>query len=116
MNKDSKIYIAGHKGLVGSALWNNLLSKGYTNLIGRMIDELDLMNQQAVAEFFQKEKPPRRGGLFCETGVRRRGRRDGRSGNRPARGNRSRRARRSAIYGAGLHPIPRRRSAGHVAQ
>ncbi|MEI6695827.1 MAG: GDP-L-fucose synthase [Bacteroidota bacterium] len=57
MNKESKIYIAGHKGLVGSALWNNLVSKGYTNLIGKTIDELDLMNQQAVAEFFQLEKP-----------------------------------------------------------
>ncbi len=57
MNKDSKIYIAGHKGLVGSALWNNLQSKGYTNLIGRTIDELDLMNQQAVADFFQEVKP-----------------------------------------------------------
>ncbi len=55
MNKDSKIYIAGHKGLVGSALWNNLLSKGYNNLIGRSIEELDLMNQQAVADFFQKK-------------------------------------------------------------
>ncbi len=57
MKKESKIYIAGHKGLVGSALWNNLLSKGYTNLIGKTIDELDLMNQQAVAQFFQIEKP-----------------------------------------------------------
>lgn len=57
MEKRSKIYIAGHKGLVGSALWNNLLSKGYTNLIGKTIEELDLMNQQAVAEFFQIEKP-----------------------------------------------------------
>jgi len=57
MNKDSKIYVAGHKGLVGSALWNNLISKGYTNLIGRTIDELDLMNQNDVALFFQQEKP-----------------------------------------------------------
>lgn len=57
MNKDSKIYIAGHKGLVGSALWNNLLSKGYSNLLGKTIEELDLMNQQAVADFFQEEKP-----------------------------------------------------------
>jgi len=57
MKKDSKIYIAGHKGLVGSALWNNLISKGYTNLVGRTIEELDLMNQQAVAEYFQTEKP-----------------------------------------------------------
>lgn len=57
MNKDSKIYVAGHKGLVGSAIWNNLLSKGYTNLLGKAIEELDLMNQQAVSEFFQEEKP-----------------------------------------------------------
>ncbi len=57
MEKHSKIYIAGHKGLVGSALWNNLLSKGYTNLIGKTIEELDLMNQQAVEAFFETEKP-----------------------------------------------------------
>lgn len=57
MDKNSKIYIAGHKGLVGSALWNNLLSKGYSNLIGRTIDELDLMDQKSVAAFFQQEKP-----------------------------------------------------------
>jgi GDP-L-fucose synthase len=57
MNKDSKIYIAGHKGLVGSALWNKLFSKGYSNLLGKTIEKLDLMNQQAVADFFQKEKP-----------------------------------------------------------
>ena len=57
MEKHSKIYIAGHKGLVGSALWNNLLSKGYTNLIGKTIEELDLMNQKAVVGFFETEKP-----------------------------------------------------------
>ncbi len=57
MELTSKIYVAGHKGLVGSALWNNLLSKGYTNLIGRTIDELDLLNQQAVSDFFAKERP-----------------------------------------------------------
>ena len=44
MNKTSKIYVAGHRGLVGSAIWNNLLSKGYTNLIGRTFEELDLMD------------------------------------------------------------------------
>jgi len=57
MNKNSKIYIAGHKGLVGSALWNNLISKGYTNLIGKTIEELDLMNQKDVEAFFKLEKP-----------------------------------------------------------
>jgi GDP-L-fucose synthase len=57
MNKDSKIYIAGHKGLVGSAIWRNLQQKGYTNLIGKSFGELDLRNQVAVAEFFAKEKP-----------------------------------------------------------
>ncbi|HPR60908.1 MAG TPA: GDP-L-fucose synthase [Prolixibacteraceae bacterium] len=57
MEKNSKIYVAGHKGLVGSALWKTLENKGYTNLIGRSIDELDLMDTRAVAEFFQTEKP-----------------------------------------------------------
>ncbi len=57
MNKDSKIYVAGHLGLVGSALWKTLINKGYTNLIGRSIDELDLMDSHQVADFFQKEKP-----------------------------------------------------------
>jgi GDP-L-fucose synthase len=55
--KLSKIYVAGHKGLVGSALWLTLQNKGYTNLIGRSIEELDLMDTAAVAEFFQTEKP-----------------------------------------------------------
>lgn len=57
MNKDAKIYIAGHRGLVGSAIWNNLQSRGYTNLIGRTRKELDLENSAAVAEFFAVEKP-----------------------------------------------------------
>jgi GDP-L-fucose synthase len=57
MNKTSKIYIAGHRGLVGSAIVKNLESKGYTNLIYRTHEELDLTDQQAVAEFFQIEKP-----------------------------------------------------------
>jgi len=57
MNKDSKIYIAGHRGLVGSALWKNLQSKGYTNLIGKTVQELDLMNTQDVNAFFEQEKP-----------------------------------------------------------
>lgn len=57
MEKNSKIYVAGHKGLVGSALWKTLQNKGYTNLIGRTINELDLMDTRAVAVFFQTEKP-----------------------------------------------------------
>ena len=57
MNKDSKIYIAGHKGLVGSAIWNNLKSRGYNNLVGRSHKELDLTDQYAVKKFFDEEKP-----------------------------------------------------------
>ncbi|MBP1668942.1 MAG: rmlD substrate binding domain protein [Bacteroidetes bacterium] len=57
MRKNSKIYLAGHTGLVGSALKRNLESKGYANVIGRTIDELDLTNQQDVADFFKAEKP-----------------------------------------------------------
>jgi len=55
--KNSKIYVAGHTGLVGSALWKNLLSKGYTNLCGKTIKELDLMDTRAVNSFFEEEKP-----------------------------------------------------------
>ena len=57
MNKNSKIYVAGHRGLVGSAIIKNLISKGYTNIITRTHKELDLINQKAVEEFFEKEKP-----------------------------------------------------------
>ena len=57
MNKDSKIYVAGHLGLVGSAILKNLRDKGYTNFVLRSISELDLTNQHAVAEFFEREKP-----------------------------------------------------------
>jgi GDP-L-fucose synthase len=57
MNKGSKIYVAGHKGLVGSAIWKNLQEKGYTNLIGRSHGELDLLEGTAVRAFFDKEKP-----------------------------------------------------------
>lgn len=57
MNKNSKIYVAGHQGLVGSAIWKNLQEKGYTNLLGRTHNELDLMDSNAVAKFFEKEKP-----------------------------------------------------------
>ena len=57
MNKKSKIYIAGHKGMVGSAVWRVLSNKGYTNLIGKSSSELDLRNQQAVIDFYNTEKP-----------------------------------------------------------
>ncbi|MEG1105625.1 MAG: GDP-L-fucose synthase [Eubacterium sp.] len=57
MNYNSKIYIAGHKGLVGSAIVRNLKSKGYKNLITRTHGELDLINQQQVWDFFEQEKP-----------------------------------------------------------
>lgn len=57
MHKDSKIYIAGHRGLVGSAIVRKLESDGYTNLIYRTHKELDLTNQQAVHDFFEEEKP-----------------------------------------------------------
>ena len=57
MTKSSKIYIAGHKGLVGSAILKNLQQKGYTNLVYKTHQEIDLTNQQAVAVFFAKEKP-----------------------------------------------------------
>jgi GDP-L-fucose synthase len=57
MQKNSKIYIAGDRGLVGSAIVKNLKSKGYSNLIYKTHQELDLTNQQAVAEFFNQEKP-----------------------------------------------------------
>ena len=57
LSKDSKIYIAGHHGLVGSAIWNNLKQRGYNNLVGRSHKELDLTDQQAVKKFFDEEKP-----------------------------------------------------------
>lgn len=57
MDKQSKIYVAGHRGLVGSAIVKNLLAKGYTHIISRTHDELDLCDQNAVAAFFQTEKP-----------------------------------------------------------
>ena len=57
MDKITKIYIAGHKGMVGSAVWRALKSKGYSNLIGKTSSELDLRNQQAVEEFYNLEKP-----------------------------------------------------------
>ena len=57
MTKNSKIYIAGHRGLVGSAIVKNLESKGYTNLVYRTHKELDLLNSNEVANFFEREKP-----------------------------------------------------------
>ena len=57
MNKSTKIYVAGHKGMVGSSLFRELSSKGYYNLIGKTSKELDLRNQKSVNNFFKKEKP-----------------------------------------------------------
>ena len=57
MNKDSKIYVAGHRGLVGSAIMRKLQQEGYTNIITRTHKELDLTNQAQTQEFFEKEKP-----------------------------------------------------------
>lgn len=57
LTKDSKIYVAGHRGLVGSAIWQNLMSRGYTNLVGRTHKELDLLDSVAVREFFYRERP-----------------------------------------------------------
>ncbi|MBQ7540140.1 MAG: GDP-L-fucose synthase [Bacteroidaceae bacterium] len=57
LDKNAKIYVAGHRGLVGSAIWNNLKSRGYNNLVGRTHRELDLLNGAAVKEFFDKEQP-----------------------------------------------------------
>lgn len=57
MNKHDKIYIAGHRGMVGSAIWRKLENEGFTNLIGRTSKELDLRDQKAVEAFFKAEKP-----------------------------------------------------------
>jgi len=57
MNKEIKIFIAGHNGMVGSAIWRALEKKGYINLIGKSSKELDLRNQQAVINFYKKEQP-----------------------------------------------------------
>lgn len=57
LEKDCKIYVAGHRGLVGSAIWNNLKARGYENLVGRTHRELDLTDQYAVKKFFDEEKP-----------------------------------------------------------
>ena len=57
LNKDSKIYIAGHHGLVGSAIWKNLEQRGYTNLVGQSHKMLDLTDQNAVKQFFNVTRP-----------------------------------------------------------
>lgn len=57
MEKNAKIYVAGHRGLVGSAIWNNLRAKGYTSLVGRTHAELDLLDGSAVKRFFDEEQP-----------------------------------------------------------
>ena len=57
IDKSAKIYIAGHRGLVGSAIWKNLQSKGYTNLVGKTHKELDLLDGAAVKGFFDEEQP-----------------------------------------------------------
>ena len=54
ISKTTKIYIAGHRGMVGSAVWRALISKGYTNLIGKTSKELDVRNQQSVLDFYKK--------------------------------------------------------------
>ena len=54
--KTTKIYIAGHRGMVGSAVWRALTSKGYTNLIGKTSKELNLTHQQSVLDFYKKAK------------------------------------------------------------
>ena len=57
ISKEAKIYIAGHRGMVGSACWRALTSAGYNNLIGMTSKELDLRNQQVVDDFIKTEKP-----------------------------------------------------------
>lgn len=57
MEKNAKIYVAGHRGLVGSAIWENLERKGYENLVGRTHKELDLLDGIAVKRFFDEEQP-----------------------------------------------------------
>nr|WP_288812810.1 GDP-L-fucose synthase [uncultured Sphingobacterium sp.] len=57
MEKDAKIYVAGHRGMVGSAIHRKLIELGYNNIVTRTSQELDLRNQQAVADFFNEEKP-----------------------------------------------------------
>ena len=69
LDKSSKIYIAGHNGLVGSAIWKNLEQRGYRNLIGRSHKELDLLDPAAVKVFFDEEKPDEIGRASCRERV-----------------------------------------------
>ena len=57
LQKTSKIYVAGHRGLVGSTIWSNLQHRGYSNLVGRTHGELDLLDPVAVKQFFDEEQP-----------------------------------------------------------
>jgi len=57
MESDAKIYVAGHQGMVGGAIWRRLQAAGFSNLVGRSLQDLDLRNQAAVAAFFDRERP-----------------------------------------------------------
>ena len=57
LDRTVKIYVAGHRGLVGSAIWNNLRQRGYDNLVGHSHEELDLLDGAAVKRFFDEERP-----------------------------------------------------------
>ena len=57
MDLSSKIFVAGHRGMVGSAIWRELFGQGYRNLIGKTRSELDLLDQTAVARFYETERP-----------------------------------------------------------
>ncbi|MDG1261084.1 MAG: NAD-dependent epimerase/dehydratase family protein, partial [Flavobacteriales bacterium] len=57
MEKNSKIYVAGHRGMVGSAIVRKLEAEGYSNIVFRTSSELNLMDQSAVQQFFEEEKP-----------------------------------------------------------
>ena len=57
LSKNTKIFIAGHRGMVGSAVWRALEAKGYFNLLGKSSSELDLKNQKEVLGFYKKEQP-----------------------------------------------------------
>ena len=57
LDKEAKIYVAGHRGLVGSAIWSNLQQRGHTNLVGRTHRDLDLLDPVAVRRFFDHERP-----------------------------------------------------------
>jgi GDP-L-fucose synthase len=64
MDHSAKIYVAGHRGLVGSALVRNLRARGYSNILVRQRSEVDLADQQAVRVFFAEERPRRLGGYW----------------------------------------------------